>query len=451
MNTSDFWNPELETRPWHEVERWQAQQIDAALPALRARSAMYAQSYADLPARVEIRSIADLQALPFTLKDQVRAAQEAASDERPLGLNQAADMADIVQTVCSSGTTGRPVYYGLTARDREMFDDAIAATWYCTGVRRHDVVAHLVGLPMVAGGMPYAEGFRRVGATLCWLGGFPTERILLEMRRLRVTTILATTSFGQYLAQQWDAVGAQTGIGSKLTTFLGGGEPGLSQPQVRDKIAQGLGIARVRDLMGLGDVISALWAECPQQDGMHFNAQRYVAAELIDPGSGEVVPWKEGATGELVYTAFAREATPLWRYRSRDHAQVVATTCACGRTSPRIRCIGRTDDMLIYRAMNVFPTAIGDLIAARFAGRVEPLIRILKERADQVRFDDAIPVEVEASKDFDMAQARGLASAIEDTVRAQLQVRIAVTVLAAGTLPRSAYKNPLTVVRPAAA
>jgi phenylacetate-CoA ligase/benzoylacetate-CoA ligase len=123
--------------------------------------------------------------------------------------------------------------------------------------------------------------------------------------------------------------------------------------------------------------------------------------------------------------------------------------CACGRTSPRIRCIGRTDDMLIYKGMNVFPTAVRDLVGDRFAGRAAPLLRIWKERADQVRFDDPLPVEVEAAQPLDDAQRAALAREIEDAARAQLQVRLAVTIVAPGALPRSSYKQSLVAVRPA--
>ena len=199
--------------------------------------------------------------------------------------------------------------------------------------------------------------------------------------------------------------------------------------------------------MGLGDVISGMWAECEAQDGMHFNAQRYVAIELVEPESGVALPWREGTTGEIVYSAFARQASPVLRYRSRDHAVVVGMSCTCGRTSPRIRCIGRTDDMLIYRGMNVFPSALRDLIATRFAGSVEPLLRVWKEHKDQVRFDDPIAVDVETAPGFDLSRAETLRQQIEDAVRTQLQVRIRVTVLAHGTLPRSAYKNALLAVR----
>lgn len=443
-----FWNEALETMPWTEVERWQAGQIAAMLDSLRARSTLYRRLHAAVPPGLQLRSLADLASLPFTLKDDIRSAQDRSSDAQPFGENQAVPLEDVVQAIASSGTTGQPLYYALTQRDIDMFTDAIANTWFTAGVRKSDVVAHLVGLPMVAGGLPYADGFRRIGATLCWLGGFPTDRILREMRRLRTTTLLATTSFGLYLSEQWDAVGRETGVPSSLTKVLCGGEPGLNQPEIRERITKGLQIPHLREVMGLGDVISAMWGECGACDGMHFNAQKYVAIELIDPERGEAIPWAEGATGEIVYTAFARDATPLVRYRSRDHALVTGVSrCSCGRTSPRMRCIGRTDDMLIYKGMNVFPTSVRDLISERFVGRVEPMLRIWKERRDQVRFDDPIPVDVEMSPGMDKSAHPSLARDIEQEVRTQLQVRVAITVLDSGSLPRSAYKNSLLAVR----
>jgi phenylacetate-CoA ligase/benzoylacetate-CoA ligase len=444
---TEYWNPELETAPWHDVERWHARKIEEALPGLRARSGLYRDLYRELPADLRFDGLSALGRLPFTLKDDVRAAQDAASDEQPLGANQAAPLVDIVQTLSSSGTTGTPLYYGLTRQDCEIFADTIANTWFTAGVRSDDVVAHLVGLPMVAGGLPYADGFRRVGAALAWLGGFPTDRILREMRRLRCSTLLATTSFGLYLAEHWEEIGRETGVPSRLGKVLCGGEPGLNQPEIRDRITRGLAIEHLREVMGLGDIIPGMWSECNEHDGMHFNAQKHVAIELIDPDSAEVLPWREGATGEIVYTAFDREATPLWRYRSRDHALVVGVDCACGRTSPRIRCIGRTDDMLIYKGMNVFPTALRDLVTSRFAGRVEPVLRVWKETKDQVRFDDPIAVDVEAAAGKRTEDYEALGRTIEAEIRSQLQVRVQVQVLPPGTIPRSAYKNSLLAVR----
>ena len=125
-------------------------------------------------------------------------------------------------------------------------------------------------------------------------------------------------------------VGSDTGIASCLRKVIGGGEPGLAQPELRRRIAGGLALTHLRETMGLGDVMPSMWGECEAEDGMHFNAQRYVMVELIDPESGATLPWRDGGTGELVYTTFARDATPVVRYRSRDHAEVVAMRCACG-------------------------------------------------------------------------------------------------------------------------
>ncbi|MDQ6638327.1 MAG: AMP-binding protein [Pseudomonadota bacterium] len=445
----DYWNRELESLRWPDVERWQAEQVTQMLPALRRRSRLYARLHAHVSNDLAVRAAADLASLPFTSKEDLRVAQLAASEAEPLGENQAVARDDLVQAISSSGTTGRPLYYGLTARDVEVFADAVANVWFTAGIRKGDVVAHLVGLPMVAGGLPYADGFRRIGATLCWLGGFPTERILREMRHLRVTAMLATTSFALHLAERWDEVGRDTGIASCLSKVLGGGEPGLAQPELRRRIAQGLGLTHLRETMGLGDVIPSMWGECDVEDGMHFNAQRYVMVELIDPDSGAARPWREGEHGEIVYTTFARDATPVVRYRSRDHAEVVAMRCACGRTSPRIRCVGRTDDMLIYKGMNVFPTAIRDLVVGRFAGRIEPLLRLWKASREQVRFDDRVAVDVEASAPLDEAGRAALAHEIESLVRDRLQVRVAVAVLDRGGLPRGVYKNAIVAVREA--
>ena len=443
-----YWNEALETLEWAEVEAWQSAQLGSYLQALVRRSPMYAQLYEGLPTDFRFRSLADLQALPFTLKDNVRAAQEASSAANPLGRNQAVDTEEIIQVLSSSGSTGTPIYYGLTARDADAVTDAVANTFFTAGIRRSDVVAHLVGLPMLAGGLPYADGFRRIGATLCWLGGFPTDRILREMRRLRTTALLATTSFGLYLSEQWAQVDDGRGTPSALVKVLCGGEPGLDQPQVRNRIINGLGTSHVRETMGLGDVISGMWGECESGAGMHFNAQKYVAVEIIDPDNGQVLPWKEGTTGEIVYTALAREATPLVRYRSRDHALVTGMHgCACGRTSPRIRCIGRTDDMLIYKGMNVFPTAIRDLIMQHLGDRLEPTMRIWKERPDQVSFDQPMEIEIEAQKHLPDEEYESVAHAVESLVRSRLQVRVTATVTPPGSLPRSVYKNSLLAVK----
>lgn len=443
-----YWDEELETAPWPEVEAWQAGHVVHFLDGLRSRSDFH-KDRVDSAARPAgtPRSLELLADLPFTTKDELRRSQDEQVTGEPFGRHQAVPLSEIVQVVSSSGTTGHPLYYALTAADLDLWRQMIAAVFYTAGIRPGDVVAHLVGLPGVAGGLPYADGFRTIGAALAWLGGFPTERILGSFRRLQVSAVLSTASFGTYLTDHCEDLIGEPAASLGVAKFLGGGEPGFGQREIRDKVRSGWALDHVREVMGLADVLSAVWGECDDESGMHFCGQRGVAIELIDPATGQQQPWREGATGEVVYTTFAREATPMLRYRSADHVVVTGVGCSCGRTSPKIRCIGRTDDMLIYKGMNVFPTAIRDVALSAVGASVQPYVRIWKERADQVRFDDAIPVDIEASAQLAAERYPALASQIEAELRSRLQVRAVVSVVAPGTLPQNAYKTPLVHVR----
>jgi phenylacetate-coenzyme A ligase PaaK-like adenylate-forming protein len=442
-----YWDPELETMPWAELRRWQAGQAGAWLAALPGRSRFHQDKLAGarLPERPTDPGF--LPDLPFTTKEELRISQQEGQPGEPFGRHQGVPLVDVTQMLSSSGTTGDPLSFALTAADLEVWREGIATGFYAAGVRDHDVVAHLVGLPGVAGGLPYADGFRRIGAALAWIGGRPTEQIVRSIPRLQATTVLATSSFGTYLADRCRELTGSDASSLGVRSLLGGGEPGLAQPEIREKVREGWGLERVHEVMGLGDVMSLLWAECEDEGGMHFCGQRSVIVELVDPATGAVVPWREGAEGEAVYTTFAREATPVLRYRSADHMVVTATACPCGRTAPRVRCVGRTDDMLIYKAMNVFPSAIRDVVLDRFPGSVEPYLRIWKDDPRQVRFDDPIAVDVEASRELPAERYRDIAASIERELRARLQVQTTVTLLEPGALPRTAYKTPLVHVR----
>lgn len=442
-----YWDPELETMPWDEVLSWQAARAVPFVRALPGRSDFHRALLGPRPPVGPAAGLEFLAALPFTTKDDMRRSQAEGRPGEPFGRHQGVPLPAVVQTLSSSGTTGEPVMFALTKTDLQTWRDGIATGFFTAGIRPDDVVAHLVGLPGVAGGLPYADGFRRIGATLAWIGGLPTERIIALIPRLQATAVLSTTSFGTYLADRCQELTGQDASALGVRTLLGGGEPGMGQPEIRDKIIRGWGLQRACEVMGLGDVMALLWAECEAGGGMHFCGQRSVAVELIDPASGAVLPWADGARGEAVYTTFAREATPVLRYRSADHLVVTATSCPCGRTSPRIRCVGRTDDMLIYKAMNVFPSAIRDVVVRGFPGAIEPYLRIWKDHADQVRYDTPIPVDVEAAPGLPAARYPEVARAIERELRVRLQVRSDVTILDPETLPRTTYKTPLLHVR----
>jgi phenylacetate-CoA ligase len=191
--------------------------------------------------------------------------------------------------------------------------------------------------------------------------------------------------------------------------------------------------------MGIGDIGVSLWGECEEQDGMHLGARDFVHAELIAPESGEARPLTDGAQGELVLTHLQHRAAPLLRFRTYDHVVVRTGTCACGRTAPRVRCLGRTDDMLIIRGVNVFPSAVRDVVAA-FAPRVSGNV-VVRPEAPGVKQEPPLPVAVELAREAPLDDS--LAQAIRARLREVLVVQTRVELVPWGTLERSEYKSKL--------
>ena len=196
---------------------------------------------------------------------------------------------------------------------------------------------------------------------------------MLAIEQLEPEAAVLTPSYAAYLVE-WGAERGFDLAASSVERVLVAGEPGGGEPAFRATLEAGWG-ARVTEAMGIGDIGVSLWGECEEQDGMHFGARGFVHAELIEPGTGVAVPLRDGVAGELVLTHLRHRAAPLLRFRTRDHVEVRMSPCACGRTGPRVRCIGRTDDMLIVRGVNVFPSAIREVVNA-FAPRVSGHVRV---------------------------------------------------------------------------
>jgi phenylacetate-CoA ligase len=216
------------------------------------------------------------------------------------------------------------------------------------------------------------------------------------------------------------------------------GEPGGGEPAFRAKLEEGWG-AKVTEAMGIGDIGVSLWGECEEQDGMHLGAHGFVHPELIDPQSGEAIPLEDGASGELVLTHLQHRAAPLLRFRTRDHVTVKTSPCPCGRTGPRIRCVGRTDDMMIVRGVNVFPSAIREVVSG-FVPEVSGRVRVRPE-APGVKQEPPLPVSVELGRDARAAD--GLAEAIRTRVREVLVVQTRIELVPWGSLERSEYNSTL--------
>jgi len=438
----DYWNREFETMPWGEIHKYWIDKFNHLLTYVKSNSPFYKKH---LEKTLAISSFEGLTAVPLMTKSEIREAQLAGDRSNPLGTIQVASKDDIVQVISSSGTTGRPVYYGITQKDLESWREALAAFTYTAGIRKNDVVAHVVGTPIFAGGEPYFEGMRHIGATVVWAGGLATERLFETLRNMQCTAILGTTSFDLYLGE---SCRKYLGIEARelgVKKILGGGEPGLSEEPIRNRIKELWGADTVREIMGLADIMPGMWSECEEERGMHFTAQPYVMVELTDPETGKHLPWEPGICGEPVYTTITREATPIIRYASHDYIRIEASDCPCGRTSPRMRCIGRVDDMMIYKAMNVFPSAIRDVVVTGFKDSLTGYIQVVKDSASQVRFDNPIPVDIEVLPSV-QDKAR-LKRDIENKVREILVVKIEANLVPPETIQRTVYKTPLVRVK----
>lgn len=372
-----FFN-DIEGAPWPDVLRLKQEKLLTQLADVGTHSSFYQRKFSEAGVDVgRVKRLEDLETLPFTEKTELRASLEEAP---PLGLHRAASLDKVVQIQASSGTTGSPAYVGLTRHDQYVWQEMGARCLHAHGLRPGDLTMHAFSVSRgFVGGLPLSQIVLHLGAVEIPIGADAgSDRILRVTRDLRPRALLATPYFAIHLAEQAPRlVGLEArDLGIRIVTV--GGEPGGSIPSVRQKI-ESLWRADCREICGGTDLGVAYWTECEAKAGMHETAQEFIYVELIDPDTGAVRPWKEGTTGELVYTALDRECSPLVRFRTRDHAIVTGTgPCRCGRTAPMIRVFGRTDDMLIVKGINVFPSAIKDVVGG-FEPRTTGNLRIVAD------------------------------------------------------------------------
>ena len=271
------------------------------------------------------------------------------------------------------------------------------------------------------------------------IGTGNTDRLVGAIQTLKATGISCTPSYGLYLidwCRKHDIKTRTLGLKNMITA----GEPGRWRPLDSRPYRGRHSAARCVKPWGIGDITLTAWAEDDDADGMHFMARGFVHVELIDPDSGVPLAWKDGAEGELVYTALIREAMPLLRFRSRDHVIVNMRPNPFGRTGPRIRCVGRTDDMLIVRGVNVFPSAIRSVLK-KFTPEVSGMMQV-RPKEKGVMQTPPLPVVVELG-DNNSAPSNHLQQRIADEIRARLLVTTDIQLVPYGTLPRETYKSRL--------
>jgi phenylacetate-CoA ligase len=427
------WNPEIETMAPDEVAAMQLERLRVQLASLPARSPFYRRKLAAFdPSR--LGSLADLRRIPFTTKQELRESQEAAP---PLGEHAGVPMEEVIRVHASSGTTGRPSYVGITARDRDGWTEVVSRVYWCEGVRPEDVVVHGFGLGFFVGGLPLKDAIENIGATFVPIGTGASERLVTAIRDLRATVLTCTPSYAHYLAE-WLRERGSDPAGLGLCRLLLGAEPGGAIPAVRRRLASTYG-AVVTEGLGNADLIPVYAGTCDELDGNHLLAPDHLHLELVDPDTGEGLDWEDGAAGELVATHLTRECVPLVRFRVGDRVTVRTSPCACGRTGPRVVCAGRTDDMLIVAGVNIWPSAVKDVVEElhpRVTGAVQILLEAPGPRADP-------PLRLQAEHGPREHDLSGLAADIETRLRDRLVVPVRVELVPPGTLPRSEAKSKL--------
>ena len=415
---------EVETRPWGEQLALDDESYRAQIAYLLERSPFYREK---LGSSVSDR-LADIAQLPLTAKEELRA---TVTPESPFGAHFCSEPSELVRIYSTSGTTGAPSYVPLTAGDLDNWVTASARSYAASGIAAGQrIVSTYNAGPFVAGAALGA--FERLGLIHIPVGTGNTDRLVRAIEQLRPEAVVLTPSYAAYLAESFDL------RGSSVERVLVAGEPGGGEPAFRAQLEEGWG-ARVTEAMGIGDIGVSLWGECEEQDGMHLGARGLVHAELIDPETGAALELEDGAEGELVLTHLQHRAAPLLRFRTRDHVEVRTSPCRCGRTGPRIRCLGRTDDMLIVRGVNVFPSAVRDVVSG-FAPEVSGHVLVRPQSAG-VKQEPPLPVSVELARDATPDTA--LADAIRERLRSVLVIQTRVELVPWGSLARSEYKSKL--------
>lgn len=429
-----MFDPAAETLPWEQQARADDAVYRDQIARLFAQSPFYRQKLgeAGFDGATKVGGLADIAALPFTEKDELRATR---SDAEPIGTHLAVPMSKLARIYSTSGTTGTPSYVPLTAADLADWTTISARSYAASGVGQGGrlITTYNVG-PFVAGAT--IDAFTRLGLTVIPVGSGNTDRLMAAVRLLKADAIALTPSYALHLAE-W---AAEHGINPSKTSvrrLLVAGEPGGGEPAMRARL-EDLWEAEVTEAMGIGDIAVSLWGECHHRQGMHFSGRGLVHFELIDPESGAPVPLADGAEGELIYTHLRHRAAPLLRFRSRDHVRVWVSPCPCGRTAPRVRCIGRTDDMLVVRGVNVFPSAVREVVN-EFVPAVSGVLSI-RPRVKGFRQDPPLKVVVERAEG---AADDDLAERIRTRIREKLIFTAEVALVPFGSLPRSSYKSHL--------
>ncbi len=411
-----YWNEEMETMPRDRLEALQLERLQTVVERVYETSSFYRRAFDRKGVQPgDIQSLDDLSKLPFTTKADLR-------DHYPFGMFTV-PMDQIVRIHASSGTTGKLTVVGYTRHDMDVWAEVMARTLRAADVTTEDVVHNAYGYGLFTGGLGFALGSETIGAATVPVSGGFSKRQLMLMEDFGATILCCTPSYALVLAETAEEEGIDMVEQMKLRAGFFGAEPWTEA--IRKEIEARMGLEAF-DIYGLSEIIGpGVSVECHEHDGLHIFEDHFLP-EIIDPDTGERLPY--GSEGELVFTTLTKEGMPLIRYRTRDRVRLWADPCPCGRTLVRMsKVLGRTDDMLVIRGVNVFPSQIEQALL-KVEGLAPQYLILVDRRADRL---DELEIWVEATEnvykrgEFTMQQVQQEATEeVEEALGIHARVRV---------------------------
>ncbi len=421
-----IWNEKMECADRDEMRAVQTKRLKETVTRIYHNVASYRQKMQEAGlVPDDIQSVDDLCKLPFTVKTDLR-------DNYPFGMFTV-PMSEIVRIHASSGTTGKPTVVGYTRKDLNTWSEVVTRSLCMAGVHREDIVQIAYGYGLFTGGLGLHYGCENLGASVIPISGGNTDKQLQLMQDFGTSVLACTPSYSLYLAEEMEAAGIKK-EDLKLRVGIFGAEPWTEN--MRKEIEFKLGIKAI-DIYGLSEIMGpGVSCECEHQTGMHINEDHFIP-EIIDPLTLQPLP--AGEVGELVFTTITKEGIPLIRYRTRDLTQLNYERCVCGRTLVRMeKCKGRSDDMLIIRGVNVFPSQIESVLLEM--SETAPHYLLIVEREGNL---DTLKLMVEVQEQFfsdEIRQLEALRKKITHKLQSTLGISVDVKLVEPKTIERTAGK-----------
>jgi phenylacetate-CoA ligase len=427
MVDGKYWNQKIETMPRADIQKHQLQKLKELVKYCYENSSFYRKKFDNVGLKpTDIQTLDDLKKIPFTIKTDLK-------DNYPYGM-VTTKPEEIVEIHASSGTTGNPIVGAYTKNDMDVWSELMARCLYTAGSRKQDIIHVSYGYGLFTGGLGMHYGIQKLGARVVPASGGMTQRQIKLMKDLGTTILACTPSFAVYLAETMVQEGVNPRKDLKLKRGIFGAEPWSDK--IRERIEQEMGIEAF-DIYGLTELCGpGVSVECEEHSGLHIWEDHFIV-ETINPDTGEVLA--PGAEGELVFTTLTKMGMPMLRYRTRDISKLTTETCKCGRTHTRMqRVSGRSDDMLIIRGVNVFPSQIEYAVMC-FAELATQYLIVVDRPGALDTFVVKVELSDKASKDAALDK-NALKNEIQKRIHIVTGISADVEIVKLGELPRTEGK-----------